>query len=89
MASLISCRDGLLVFSNPAHEKDRVALTVRASRDRGQTWSDGKLIEPGHSMYSSLVQLSDGRVAVLYESNGTLTLARIAVETLASDRNSR
>jgi hypothetical protein len=40
-------------------------------------------------MYSSLVQLSDGRVAVLYESNGTLTLARIAVETLASDRNSR
>lgn len=89
MASLISCGDGLLVYSNPAHEKDRIALTVRASRDGGQTWSDGKLIEPGHSMYSSLVQLSDGRIAVLYESNGTLTLARIALDQLEGDSDSQ
>ncbi len=82
MASLISCRDGSLVFSNPAHEKDRVALTVRTSRDAGQSWSSGQLIEPGHSMYSSLAQLQDGRIAVLYESNGTLTLARFPLDWL-------
>jgi len=82
MASLVSHPSGVLLFSNPAHEQDRIQLTVRTSGDGGRTWSSGKLIEPGDAMYSSLAVLKDGRVAVLYETEGTLTLARFPLEWL-------
>ncbi len=84
MASLISRPDGLLIFSNPASKTDRVALTVRTSTDGGHSWSEGKVIEPGHSMYSSLALLPDGRVAVLYETDGKLTLARFPLDWIDS-----
>jgi sialidase-1 len=68
MASLIRHPSGALVFANAAHPKQRVALTVRVSRDGGATWNDGRVIEPGGAMYSSLSVLANGDLGVLYES---------------------
>jgi len=87
-ASLISGPDGLLIFSNPASATaDRIALTVRSSSDGGHTWTDGLLLEPGDAMYSSLTLLNDGRVAILYESNATLTLARFPLNLIKQNKN--
>lgn len=68
MASLIRHPHGEWIFSNPNHAQRRVALTVRSSTDGGRVWSDGRLLEPGGAMYSSLSVLRDGRIGVLYES---------------------
>lgn len=68
MASLIRHPHGELIFSNPNHPQRRVALTVRSSTDGGRTWSAGRLLDPGGTMYSCLAVLRDGRIGVLYES---------------------
>lgn len=80
MASLIRHPSGVLLFANPNHPSERVALTVRTSADEGRTWSDGRLLDPRDSMYSSMTVLNDGRIAILYETAGTLTFARFPLE---------
>jgi len=59
---------GVLLFSNPASESDRVRMTLRASFDDGATWPWSALIDPGPSAYSCLAVLADGSVICLYES---------------------
>lgn len=60
-------RRGWLLFSNPADKKQRVAMTVRISKDGGRTWPVSKLIHAGPSAYSCLAVLRDGTVGLLYE----------------------
>lgn len=56
-----------LVFSNPNSGK-RDTMTLRASRDEGKTWSKGLVYDPRPCAgYSSLCDLGDGWVGVLYE----------------------
>ncbi|MBI5381795.1 MAG: exo-alpha-sialidase [Opitutae bacterium] len=64
----------LLLFSNPAspirqkeHPYGRYNLTVRWSRDDGQTWSAGRVIYPHPSSYTDLTILSDGTIGLVYE----------------------
>jgi sialidase-1 len=64
-ASLIA-RDGALYFSNPASPK-RERMTVRVSRDEGQTWSGGLVLHEGPAAYSCLAPLPDDRLGCLYE----------------------
>lgn len=66
--------DGLLLFSNPAspirqkeHPYGRYNMTVRWSRDNGQTWSAGRIIYPHPSSYSDLTVLADGSIGIVYE----------------------
>jgi sialidase-1 len=82
MASLIAHPHGELLLSNPAHSQKRVALTVRSSADSGKSWSQGRVLDPGPSMYSSLTILRDGQVGVLYEAGdaGGLAFARFPLE---------
>ncbi len=84
MASLLRHPSGALIFSNPAHPKSRVALTVRLSRDEGKTWSAGRVIEPAGAMYSSLTALQDGSLGLLYESvpDRGLVFARFSLGSL-------
>lgn len=56
-----------LLFSNPAHEKSRVRMTIRYSVNDGRSWDAGIVIYPGPSGYSSLGVFGAGDVAVLYE----------------------
>jgi len=78
---------GLLLFSNPAHPKKRVAMTIKASLDDGATWSTGLVLEPGPSAYSCLAKLSDDAVGCLYERGEKnayeqLTFARVPLAAL-------
>ena len=68
-ASLIalgSGRDRLLLFSNPAATK-RVNMTVRVSRDRGETWPAARSLYAGPSAYSCLVDLGGNDAGCLFE----------------------
>ncbi len=56
-----------LIFSNANSTSGRKNLTVRISYDEGETWSDGKVIYPGGSAYSSLTVLKNGDIAVFFE----------------------
>ena len=98
MASIVShpAAPGTLVFSNPhtvAHDAagqerpgtsgKRENLTIKLSRDDGQTWSLGRTLEAGPSAYSDLAVLPDGTVLCFYESGNELRLARFSLSWIA------
>jgi hypothetical protein len=58
----------VILFSNPASEKDRANMTVRASFDEGKTWGTGKVLHAGPSAYSDLAVLPNNEIACLYEA---------------------
>lgn len=60
-------RKPVLVFSNPASQKGRVNMTVRWSFDGGFSWPVSTVVHPGPAAYSNLVELSRGRVGLLFE----------------------
>lgn len=83
-------------LGRPGESRDRKNVTVRLSRDDGQTWFAQRTLEPGGSAYSDLAVLPSGEILCLYEraregsSRGAyarLTLARFTVEwVIAGDR---
>jgi sialidase-1 len=75
--------ESFLLFCNPASVKSRDHLTLRTSRDEGQSWSKGFVICEGSSAYSDLVQLPNGSIGVLYERDD---YKRIAFREVAPDR---
>lgn len=81
-ASLVRHPNGTLLFSNPADSKSRVRLTVRESRDDGETWSEGRVIDPRGCMYSCMSVMRDGRIAMVYEGAGGLWFAAFALENV-------
>jgi sialidase-1 len=58
----------VLVFSNPADQKNRVNMTVRLSYDNGNTWIKKQVVHAGPAAYSNLVQLPGGGLAIFYEA---------------------
>jgi sialidase-1 len=81
MASLMRHPSGVLLFANPNSPRQRVGMTIRASRDEGRSWSDGWLLDARPSSYSCLTVLRNGQVGILYETGEktgieTLTFAR-------------
>lgn len=56
-----------ILFSNPASEKGRVNMTLRASTDDGKTWPVSRVLYAGPSAYSDLAVLANGEVACFYE----------------------
>lgn len=80
----------LLLFTNPhqvALDKDgqevpagrgkRRNLSIKVSRDHGESWGSSRTIEAGPSAYSDLAQLPDGTILCLYEGDQTITCARM------------
>lgn len=57
-----------LAFSNPAHPKARVNMTVRVSYNQGKSWAKQKVVYAGPSAYSNLVVLPNGKLACFYEA---------------------
>jgi len=102
MASLVRYAhegENLLLFSNPHNlskakgkeepgtSRDRKNLSIKVSRDEGQTWTVNKSLEPGPSMYSDLAVTPAGTILCFYGSASTpgfagagLTLARFNLE---------
>ncbi len=77
----------VLLFSNPAHAENRIRMTVKMSRDGGETWPLQKVLHPGPSAYSCLSVLDKETVACLYEKGvehpyETITFERIPLSSL-------
>ena len=76
----------LLLFSNPASTTRR-NMTVKLSRDEGETWPVAKTIYAGPSAYSSLAELPRRTAGLLYERGeksayDEIVFARIPLEWL-------
>jgi sialidase-1 len=55
-----------LVFTNAASAR-RENLTVKLSYDGGETWPVARTLHAGPAAYSTVIQLRDGSIGVLYE----------------------
>jgi sialidase-1 len=89
MASLIKARvkvggkkREVLFFSNPNSSAERNNLTIKASLDDGENWlpANQLLVDQRTSYgYSSLVQLDERTIGILYEGVGDLFFAKYPV----------
>jgi sialidase-1 len=95
MASAIAHPAGVLLFSNPhtlprdeegkeipASRGKRESLTVKLSRDDGNTWPVMRTLDAGPSAYSDLAVLPDGTVLCLYERGEDIVAGRFNIEWL-------
>lgn len=57
----------MYLFSNPAVPIGRTHITIKASFDDCNTWTNSKLIFSGPSAYSCLTKLPNGNVGLFYE----------------------
>ena len=76
-----------LVFSNPGATDGRVRMTVRLSRDGGESWPSQRALCTGPAAYSCLVLIDEKTVGCLYESGPAnpyeaITFARFPLEWL-------
>ncbi|XP_058684291.1 sialidase-1 isoform X4 [Poecile atricapillus] len=81
---------GLLLFSNPAHESQRVNLTLRWSFDNGTTWwGRGLRVWAGPSGYSALAAPppepagSAPLVYLIYEKGRSLSTESVSLATIS------
>ena len=81
----------------PGKSRDRKNVSVKISRDEGQTWSVHKSIEPGPSMYSDIAVTRAGTILCFYGrsgdnqgmaafAGGRLTVARFNLEWLTDGK---
>ncbi len=66
-ASWLALGGRRVLFANPAAEKRRADLTLRASEDDGITWPAVRLLHKGPAAYSDLAAGRRGEVFCLYE----------------------
>lgn len=59
----------IFLLTHIHHPTERKGFTLCFSADGCQTWREFKTIEPGSAAYSSVVELPDGRVGVMYEKD--------------------
>lgn len=95
MAGLVRYDHGgesLLIFSNPHNleggregepepgkSRARKNLSIKLSRDEGQTWPVNKLLEDGPSAYSDLAVTRDGTILCFYGAGSKLSFAGSAL----------
>lgn len=99
MASIVAHPEapGTLIFSNPhslAFDRDgkekeagrgqRKNLTIKLSRDDGETWPIQKTLDAGPSAYSDLAVLPYGTVICLYEADQSIACARFDLEWITT-----
>lgn len=63
-------------------------LTLSLSYDEGVTFPVSKLVNPGHSGYSSIQTHTDGLILVIYETARKIMLARLNLEWLTDGTDS-
>lgn len=85
-------KPGVILFSNPASQKGRVNMTVRASFDDGLTWPASRVLHAGPSAYSDLAVLANGQIACLFEAGATnayesIVLSRFALDSLGQQND--
>lgn len=77
-----------LLFSNANSFGGRTNLAIRISYDEGQTWSEGKVLDPGPSAYSDMTICPDGSIGILYEPGyGEVRFTSITLEDLTDGKD--
>ena len=80
-----------LLFSNPDSTRGRQRMTIKASRDRGQSWPEEHrlLLDAGKSAgYSCMTMVDEKTVGILYEgSQAHLTFQRIPLSDVIEARS--
>ncbi len=66
-ASRVARKRELMVFSNTADSLARRRLTLRLSCDGGRNWPAARVLVDGPAAYSTLVELRNGEIGVLFE----------------------
>lgn len=59
-----------LLFSTPYSRSSRSNLTVWSSRDSGASWQFARVVDPGSSAYSALIELNSTHYGLAWEANG-------------------
>jgi sialidase-1 len=74
-----------LIFSNPASTTSRDHLTMRGSKDDGNSWPFSLLITAYSSAYSDLTQVDANDIGIIYEdgSNG-IRFMKVPVSTVVT-----
>lgn len=84
---MVNQNQSLLFFLNPASTGQRHNMSIRFSKDYGQTWPYVQTIHPGPAAYSSMMALP-GQIGTLYEA-GVHDPYESIVYHLLSVRNER
>ena len=92
MASLISSPvsikgklQNILFFSNPDTESGRYNISIKASRDLGESWDEKNavLVDSRNSYgYSSLVRIDANQIGILYEGTGDLYFVVVPIKDI-------
>jgi len=82
----VQTREGLkdiLFFSNPNSSLSRINMSIRASKDFGDTWPYSLLIDERSSFgYSVMVRLDEKTIGLLYEGIRDLYFVRVPVKEI-------
>ncbi len=76
---------GVIAYTGPASQTERVEGTVFLSEDEGETWPLRRTLVKGHFGYSSTSLLSDGTIGCLYEGGEQDFLERITLIRFTPD----
>ncbi len=91
MASLIRVEQpkhgSVLFFSNPPQARGRHHMTIKASRDEGNTWPKRyhTLIDERFSAYSCMTRVGEDKVGLLYEGVRGLFFVRVPIAELLGE----
>jgi sialidase-1 len=70
----------------PAGRGKRRNLSIRLSRDDGQSWTDAKTLDAGPSAYSDLAVLADGTVVCLCEVGNDIKVVRVQLDWIVGHK---
>ncbi|MCL2301054.1 MAG: glycoside hydrolase [Firmicutes bacterium] len=76
MAGILRYDARTLLFCNPDSESGRQNLTLRFSRDDGQSWPEALVVDPDAAAYADLAVMGD-TIYVLYEKSPDIRLAAV------------
>ncbi len=62
--------ESMILFANPSNKDQRTNGMVRISYNEGRTWTHSREVYSGSYAYSYLTKLPDGKVGLLFETNG-------------------
>ena len=79
--SLITLKDGSVIASHTHDKYLRRNIVLKRSFDNGATWPEALIVEESSAAYSTIYELTDGSIGVLFERNGysEIVFARIGV----------
>lgn len=78
--SFIKHSSGTLLFSNPRNRNRRVRGTIYGSSSNGKEWEHRKTIYRDGFAYSSMAELTDGDIGILFEKDGYNSIAFMKVK---------